>query len=167
MSLIAPEELEELFRLAKAATPGPWWWNSYAAIHACVPKDHSLNEALDDEPGIATVATIPKAASETHLGDSRFNPDSVANALFIAYANPERIGRLASAYAAALGRIKILENPSDGRCMEIGALRERVRELEEHLEMHHNFPKAMCSKITPNALDNDGNPIRVSFGGGE
>ena len=49
-----PIDLAALDKLHAAATPGPWYYDSYAGIFSgSVPRDHPLNIAADDEPPTA------------------------------------------------------------------------------------------------------------------
>lgn len=83
---------EELRRLAEAATPGQWHYDGYSLIFAQPPDGHALNESVEPgEPNHACIATVPMAPDEAHGGDARFHPQTLANAAYIAAANPATI----------------------------------------------------------------------------
>lgn len=79
-----PDITTEARRLAEAATPGPWEWNSYNGIWATVSHEHPGCCTFPDEPGQAHIATVTDFAE--HGGDVLEIPEAAANAAFIAWA---------------------------------------------------------------------------------
>ena len=68
---------------------GEWFWDSYSSIAAAVDKGHPLDDALEDEPGIARVARIEDHPAYSESGDELAHHQPRANAEFIAEAKAD------------------------------------------------------------------------------
>ena len=77
------ERLAEIEARWQAATPGPWFWDSYQRVMSCaIPVDHPLNVACEDDPPCATILRL----NHTGHGDEMPEPEARANARFVAEA---------------------------------------------------------------------------------
>lgn len=78
--------LERLTALERAATPGPWGWNSYSGIAAKVPEGHPLEDYEEDDPGdrgLAWICWIDGGPKQKGHGDALIFGEARNNAALI------------------------------------------------------------------------------------
>lgn len=67
--------LDELERLSKSATPGPWWSSKYGAIYGSVQLDDSfvgqISEGADNAYIIAACNSLPELINENRALQKR------------------------------------------------------------------------------------------------
>ena len=71
MSGMTSERLEELRRIAEAATPGPWEWNKYLHLFSATGKPVITKPFSPDNPDV--VEAMPEDLDYIE----RFNPETV------------------------------------------------------------------------------------------
>lgn len=114
------EKAKNLIILAKEATPGPWRIGY---------DDNSGKYSEEEEKFCLTTVTKKKVQHPDMSTECVFHAklcENEGDPEFIAASDPTTVTEICEAYLA-------LTDPSDGRCMEIGALRERNKELEAQL----------------------------------
>lgn len=125
--MITDDKLREWEELADKATPGPWQaCNGYSfpgAVIEGISEQHKVDVVVDDGSYDEWGTGVQKKEDASFIAASR-----------------EAVPALIAEVRELRAKLKILTNPSDGRCMEIGALRsalaaerERVKELRSIL----------------------------------